>query len=148
MNLANGELTNIARQLISSSAHQLLKRKIILRCRNNAVPVPILCLFCFGASRFNRRARTGAQHGHIITLDIGDISFDAVFVFILALSDSAFHKDSIPLFKVILGNFRQTPPEHDIVPFGMVYLLAFLVAIYFCSCQGKNSFFSPRFPTV
>ena len=79
-----------------------------------------------------------AQHKDFVGNNLSSCMLCAIFVFPIAVCDSAIDGNFLPFFQVLFANRSQVSPCHNIVPFGGVFLVSVFVGVAFAGGEAKS----------
>ncbi len=81
------------------------------------------------------------EHLHLISNNFGNITLVAVTIVVRTRLNFPFNIDLFPFVQKFPANFRQLPPDNNIMPLGLFLLLsvATLKALGGCQGKGRNS---------
>jgi hypothetical protein len=85
------------------------------------------------------------QHFESVGDHLSEIALLVVFVGVLTVGEFSFHVNQHALFEVFLGNFCLSAPNDNVVPFGLLHLVAFLVFVGFICGEGELGYCDATF---
>src|SRR6185369_9503811 len=83
------------------------------------------------------RAAPAAEELNALGDNLGDVTFDAVFIIVGTRANTAFDVDLPALGEILPAGLGLFAPNHDVMPFGAFLALAVAVVPLLGSCQRK-----------